>query len=122
MSTAQRIGFIVLIVVGVVAAVYAFEYLTVAIHHLPSWVPGRHRGHGHYHKRGAILGLIAVLCLGGAGYIFYRARSQGGAGGSDGEATTAAATPAAQPAAQDAGAPAQDASSLLGGAEEPPKE
>ncbi len=111
-----------MIVVGVVAAVYAFEYLTVSIHALPSWVPGKHHGRGHYHKRGAILGLIAIVCLGGAGYIFYRARSQGGAAATDGGTATAASTPAAAASAQDAAAPAQDASSLLGGTEEPPKE
>ncbi len=111
-------GFIVLIVVGVVAAVYAFEYLTVAIHHLPSWVPGRHHGRGHYHKRGGILAVIAIACFGGAGYIFYRARAKGGAAGPDSTptpATTATTAPTT-------GTPAQDASSLLGGAEEPPKE
>ena len=119
MSTAQRVGIIVLIIVGIVAAVYAFEYLTVSIHHLPPWVPGKHHGRGHYHKRGAILGLIALICFGGAGFIFYRARATGGnSGGTDTEATPVAAP--ATPAAPSA--PAQDASSLLEGTDEPPKE
>ena len=103
-----------MIIVGIVAAVYAFEYLTVSIHALPSWVPGKHHGRGHYHKRGAIIGVIALACFGGAGYIFYRARSKGKAAGSDTAAAPEVTTPAA--------APAQDASSLLGGTEEPPTE
>ena len=105
MSTAQRVGVIVLVVVGVVAAVYAFEYLTVSIHALPSWVPGRHHGRGHYHKRGAIFGVIAVGCLAGAGFLIYKARRGRGVG-SGPEAPVAAAT----------GTP--DAGTLLGDAKE----
>ena len=112
MSTAQRVGIIVLIIVGVVAAVFAFEYLTVAIHALPSWVPGKHHGRGHYHKRGAILAVIALACFGGAGYLIYRARSAGSTG--DG-----AATPTATPTGTATG---QDAGSLLTGGDEAPKE
>ena len=64
---------IVLIVVGIIAAVFAFEYLTVGIGHLPSWVPG-HAAHkrGHEHKRGAIAALIALAAFVGAGYLIYR--------------------------------------------------
>ena len=107
MSTAQRVGVIVLIVVGVVAAVYAFEYLTVSIHHLPSWVPGRHHGRGHYHKRGAIFAVIAVVCLGGAGYLIYKDRRGRGAGSAS-DATVATSTGT------------QDAGSLLGGSDDTP--
>ena len=114
MSTAQRVATIVLIIVGVIAAVYAFEYLTVSIHALPSWVPGKHHGRGHYHKRGAIFAVIALACLGGAGYLIYRAAAVAG-GGSD----APAATPAAPPTAEATG---QDAGSLLTGGDEAPKE
>jgi hypothetical protein len=114
MSTAQRVAIIVLVIVGVVAAVYAFEYLTVAIHSLPSWVPGKHHGRGHYHKRGAILAVIALVCFGGAGYLIYRGRSKGGAAGEG------PATPAPAPAVAES--PAQDAGSLLTGGDEAPKE
>jgi len=112
MSTAQRVGVIVLIIVGVIAAVYAFEYLTVSIHVLPSWVPGKHHGRGHYHKRGAIFAVIAVACFGGAGYLIYRARSVAGAGAGP-------ATPTATPTGTATG---QDAGSLLTGGDEAPKE
>ena len=101
-----------MIIVGVIAAVYAFEYLTVSIHALPSWVPGKHHGRGHYHKRGAVLAVVAVACFGGAGYLIYRARSAGAATG---------AAPAA-PAAPAAEATGQDAGSLLAGGDESPKE
>jgi len=64
---------ILLIVVGVVAAVFAFEYLTVSIRALPSWVPGHAPHHkGHLHKRGAIAGLIAVVAFAGAGFLLYK--------------------------------------------------
>ena len=112
MSTAQRVGIIVLIIVGVVAAVFAFEYLTVAIHALPSWVPGKHHGRGHYHKRGAILAVVALACFGGAGYLIYRARANG-------SAAAGPTTPAAGPTASTTG---QDAGSLLTGGDEAPKE
>jgi hypothetical protein len=113
MSTAQKVGIIVLVIVGVVAAVFAFEYLTVSIHALPSWVPGKHHGRGHYHKRGAVLAVVALACFGAAGYLIYRARSHGGDAGT----TPVAPTPA--PAAE---APAQDAGSLLGGGDETPQQ
>jgi hypothetical protein len=101
-----------LVIVGVIAAVYAFEYLTVSIHALPSWVPGKHHGRGHYHKRGAVLAVVAVACFGAAGYLIYRARSHGGAG-----STPVAPTPAAAPEA-----PASDAGSLLTGGDETPQQ
>ncbi len=64
---------ILLAVVGVIAAVFAFEYLTVAIGHLPSWVPGHVAHHkGHMHKRGAIAALIAVVAFAGAGFLLYK--------------------------------------------------
>ena len=114
MSTAQRVGIIVLIIIGVIAAVYAFEYLTVSIHALPSWVPGKHHGRGHYHKRGAIFAVIALACLGGAGYLIYRPRSVTG-----GSPDTPTATPTAEATGQATG---QDAGSLLTGGDEAPKE
>jgi hypothetical protein len=64
---------ILLGVVGIIAAVFAFEYLTVGIGHLPSWVPG-HIAHkrGHLHKRGVIAAGIAVVAFAGAGILLYK--------------------------------------------------
>lgn len=63
---------ILLAIVGVLAGIVAIEYLTVSIHALPSWIPGRHPGRGHYHTRGAAAGLVAVVALGFAGFLAYR--------------------------------------------------
>jgi hypothetical protein len=85
---------ILLLVVGIVAAVFAFEYFTVGIGHLPSWVPGHvaatsvptsgkcpvgwhEKGAfcyktGRSHKRGALAAIIAVLAFIGAGWLIYR--------------------------------------------------
>jgi hypothetical protein len=63
---------IVLVVIGALAAFVAIEYLTVSIHNLPSYIPGHHKGRGHYHKRGAVAALIALLAFVGAGFLAYR--------------------------------------------------
>ncbi|HVA06831.1 MAG TPA: hypothetical protein VNG12_08835 [Acidimicrobiales bacterium] len=63
---------IVLVIIGALAAFVAVEYFTTAIHALPSYIPGRHRGRGHYHKRGAIAALIALVAFVGAGFLAYR--------------------------------------------------
>lgn len=63
---------IVLVIIGVLAAIVAVEYLTVSIHALPSFIPGRHKGRGHYHKRGAVAALIAFVAFVIAGYLTYR--------------------------------------------------
>jgi hypothetical protein len=68
------IAIIVLLVIAGLAAYVAVEYFTVAIHGLPSWIPGHktipghpHRPHGRYRKRGALSAVIAFLALVGAG-------------------------------------------------------
>ncbi len=63
---------IVLVIIGVLAMIVAVEYLTVSIHALPSWIPGRHPGRGHYHKRGTGAAIIAFVALVAAGYLTYR--------------------------------------------------
>jgi len=85
---------ILLVIVGIIAAVFAFEYLTVGIGHLPSWVPGHVTptavpasgkcpgvlhlkgglcyGTGHSHKRGALAAVIAVAAFIGAGWLIYK--------------------------------------------------
>ena len=92
---------ILLIVVGIVAAVFAYEYLTVGIGHLPSWVPGHvaakpaingkcPNGHtpkdglcyaaGHAKKRGYLCVLIAVAAFAGAGWMIWKDRTSGNTG------------------------------------------
>ena len=66
---------IVLIVVGIIAAVFAFEYLTVGIGNLPSWVPGPVAHHrGHMRKRGYLAAIIAIAAFVGAGWMIYKNR------------------------------------------------
>ena len=66
------IAVVLLAIVGVLAAIVAVEYLTVSIHSLPSFIPGRHPGHGHYHARGAIAAVVAVVAFALSGYLAYR--------------------------------------------------
>jgi hypothetical protein len=63
---------IVLVIIGALATFVAVEYLTVAIHALPSYIPGHHAGRGHYRKRGAGAIVIAVVAFAVAGYLAYR--------------------------------------------------
>ena len=80
---------IVLAVIGIVAAVFAFEYLTVGIGHLPSWVPGHAAHHrGHMHKRGAIAAVIAIAAFAGAGYLIYRNQVKAQTPAPSGDATS----------------------------------
>jgi accessory gene regulator protein AgrB len=64
---------IVLVIIGIIAALVAAEYLTVSIHAVPTWM-GRHHGRGHYRKRGAAAVLVAIIAFVGAGYLFFRIR------------------------------------------------
>jgi uncharacterized membrane protein len=69
------IGVIILVIIGILAAIVAIEYLTVSIHSLPSFIPGHKsgfRGRGHYHKRGAIAAFIALVAFVIAGFWAYR--------------------------------------------------
>jgi hypothetical protein len=64
---------IVLVIVGIIAALVAVEYLTVSIHAVPTWM-GRTHGRGHFRKRGAAAALVALIALVGAGFLFFRIR------------------------------------------------
>ncbi len=72
------LGVIVLVIVGALATYVAIEYFTVAIHALPSYIPGHkatvngHIARGHYRKRGAFAALIAVIAFVAAGFLAYR--------------------------------------------------
>jgi hypothetical protein len=90
------IGVIVLAIIGILAAIVAVEYLTEPIHSLPSMLGGKtalvhgHPPRGHYHKRGYVAIVVAVLALGGAAYWAYRIRiDSSGPGSTAGAGTTA---------------------------------
>ncbi len=65
----------ILAVLGVLALVVAVIYLTVPIHSLPSFIPGKHPVNGHYHKRGAIAAVIGIVLLAIAVVVGLRGRS-----------------------------------------------
>ncbi len=66
---------VVLAVIGILAAIVAIEYLTVSIHALPSFIPGhKANDYGHYHKRGAIAAVVALLAFAGAVVLAIRFR------------------------------------------------
>jgi hypothetical protein len=55
---------VVCAVLGVIALIYAVIYLSVPIHSLPGFVPGKKLGNGgHYHKRALLVGIIGVVLL-----------------------------------------------------------
>jgi hypothetical protein len=71
-------------VLGVIAIIYAVIYLSVSIHSLPGFVPGKKVGiNGHYHKRAALTGVIGVVLIAVAVVVGINARrSATGQGGS----------------------------------------
>jgi flagellar basal body-associated protein FliL len=90
-SSMKWIWIVVLIVVGIVAAVLAFEYLSSSIYHLPTWVPGNGHGQlgangkpvrGHEKKRGYVTAFIAVVAFASAGWLMFKnmqaAKADGG--------------------------------------------
>jgi len=63
-STARWVICLVLAVLGVIALIYAVIYLSVPIHSLPGFVPGKEVGNGgHYHKRALLVGVIGIVLL-----------------------------------------------------------
>ncbi len=91
----------VLIVIGIVAAVFAVEYLTHPISQLPSWVPGTKHGElnslgkpvrGHEYKRGYVAVLVAVVAFAWAGWLIYKNQLAGKAADSDSNTTVASAS------------------------------
>ena len=61
-------------VLGVIALIYAVIYLSVSIHSLPGFVPGKHAVNGNYHKRAALTGVIGVVLIAVAVIIGISAR------------------------------------------------
>jgi hypothetical protein len=75
------IWIVVLIIVGIVAAFFAIEYLTHSISQLPSWIPGSKHGklnylgkpvRGHEYKRGYVAVFVAVVAFAWAGWLIYK--------------------------------------------------
>ena len=89
-STARWIICTVCAILGVIALVYAVIYLSVPIHSLPGFVPGKHDVNGHYHKRAALTGVIGVVLLAIAIFIGLGARNTAvGTGSSPGPVSPA---------------------------------
>lgn len=61
-----------LTIFGLLAAFFAIEYYTVSIHSLPSYIPGRRNVNGHYHVRGAMVGLVGIVALAIAAVLAIR--------------------------------------------------
>jgi hypothetical protein len=86
------IGVIVLTIIGILAVIVAVEYLTTPIHSLPSMLGGKtalvngHHVRGHYHKRGYVAVVVAILAFAGAIYWAIRIRAAGGTGTGSGPA------------------------------------
>ncbi len=91
------IGVILLVIVGGLATYVAIEYFTVAIHALPSYIPGHEavgaHGHppkGHLRKRGAVAAVIALVAFVLAGFLAYRIVKADQSQAADGPAVGAA--------------------------------
>ena len=69
-------------VLGVIALIYAVIYLTVPIHQLPGFVPGKKAIGGHYHKRAFASAVIGIVLLAIAAYFGMTTRRSTSAAGS----------------------------------------
>jgi hypothetical protein len=68
---------VLLVLLGVIAAIVAVLYFTVPIHSLPSFIPGHAaRGTGHHTKRDIAAAVVAVVLLILAAFIGF-ARPRG---------------------------------------------
>ena len=77
MSNSLRVALsAILVILGILALVVAVIYLTVSIHSLPGFIPGKHQVNGHYHKRGAIAAVIGVVLLAIGAVVGFRGRRQ----------------------------------------------
>jgi hypothetical protein len=68
-NTAKWVVCAVCAILGTVALIYAVIYLTVPIHSLPGFVPGKTDVNGHYHKRALITAVIGIVLLAIAAYL-----------------------------------------------------
>jgi hypothetical protein len=94
----KMLAVLVLVILGVLAAITAGIYLAVPIHSLPSFIPGKHPVTGHYHKRGAAAAAIALVLFVAAGFlaIYFRRTGTSGGARSRSSASPSAGVPPAQ--------------------------
>jgi uncharacterized membrane protein len=62
-SSVRWVISIVCAVLGVIALIYAVIYVSVPIHSLPGFVPGKNPVSGHYHKRALLVAIIGIVLL-----------------------------------------------------------
>jgi uncharacterized membrane protein len=62
-SSARWVICTVFAVLGVLALIYAVIYVSVPIHSLPGFVPGKRPVDGHYHKRALLVAVIGIVLL-----------------------------------------------------------
>jgi uncharacterized membrane protein len=87
-SSARWVVAVIFAVVGVLALVVAVIYLTVPIHSIPSFMPGKRSVGGTYHKRGALVAVVGIVLLAIAAFVGLGARRSAGASvGSAGDST-----------------------------------
>jgi len=66
----------ILAIVGILAIVVAVIYVSVPIHSLPGFIPGKRPVGGHYHKRALLAGVIGVVLLAISGLVAYTGRGR----------------------------------------------
>jgi hypothetical protein len=66
----------ILAIVGILAIVVAVIYVSVPIHSLPGFIPGKRPVGGHYHKRALLVGVIGVVLLVISGLVGFTARGR----------------------------------------------
>jgi hypothetical protein len=92
-------------VLGIIAIIYAVIYLAIPIHSLPSFVPGKKVGAGHYHKRALLCAVIGIVLLAIAAYVGMTARRSSAV--TDGSVPAPTPEPSSQEVGSDGGAAAQ---------------
>jgi hypothetical protein len=53
----------VIAILGILGIIVAIIYVSVPIHSLPGFIPGKRPVGGHYHKRALLSGVIGVVLL-----------------------------------------------------------
>ena len=114
-STTRWVLCTICAVIGVIAVIYALIYLTVPIHSLPGFVPGKKPVNGHYHKRAALAGVIGIVLIVVAFVLAFAARKPASAGADTGTPESAGAPAPATSAPVAAGTTSEASGSQEGG-------